>query len=457
MRRLAIASSVPLLVVAALAGCGDSGVPDVAAPPAERTLANGPTWVLRSPADVTVPPPASRPPFLVRPSDTRADGRRGRVAQLGRRWTQRPATAPWTELNLELVSHHPVNPPRAARGYALVSLAMHDASVAARYWSQRYSTGRRKLSGYPSEGAAVAGAASRVLAYLFPDHAPAELDQIAEQAADAQVASGASSRDAATAGLALGRSVGRAVMAHARADGSSRRRHERAPRAADAWRDPSGSPPAEPLAGSWRTWVLRSGAQLRPPPPPAFGSPEFVAAAREVVAFDRRLTYAQKRIAKFWEGGEGTPLPPGVWNEVALAYVRRDRLSTAQTAEVFALMNMAMADTAVATWDAKFAYWTPRPVTAIRDLAVERRWRPFLTTPPFPAYVSAHSSFSGAASEVLAALFRRDRAAFHATAIEAGMSRLYGGIHFRFDHDAGLTLGRRIGRLVLERATTRRG
>jgi len=110
-----------------------------------------------------------------------------------------------------------------------------------------------------------------------------------------------------------------------------------------------------------------------------------------------------------------------------------------------------MADTAVATWDAKYAYWAPRPETAMRDLGVDRHWRPFLTTPPFPSYVSAHSSFSGAASEILATLFPRDAAAFRATAVQAGMSRLYGGIHYRFDHDAGLTLGRRIGQLVLHR------
>jgi membrane-associated phospholipid phosphatase len=244
------------------------------------------------------------------------------------------------------------------------------------------------------------------------------------------------------------------VIARARADGSSRPWHGHVPRGADRWRHAPGAstPAAEPLAGTWRTWALRSGDQFRPPPPPSFGSPRFAAAAREVVAFRHRLTYAQMRIAKFWEGGVGTPLPPGVWNEVALAYVRRDRLPTPQAARVFALMNVAMADTGVATWDAKYAYWTPRPVTAIRDLDLDRHWRPFLGTPPFPSYVSAHSSFSGAASEVLAALFRRDAAAFRAKAAEAGMSRLYGGIHYRFDHDAGLTLGRRIGRLVLDRA-----
>jgi len=193
--------------------------------------------------------------------------------------------------------------------------------------------------GYPSEDAAVAGAASRVLAYLFPDRSPADLDRIAEQAADAHVRTGAGSRDAVDAGLALGRSIAAAVVARARADGSTRSWHGRPPRSPELWHDAPGSsaPAAEPLAGTWRTWMLRSGDQFRPPSPPPFGSRRFAAAVREVAAFHGRLTFAQKRIAKFWEGGVGTPLPPGVWNEVTLAYARRDRLSTPGTARAFAL------------------------------------------------------------------------------------------------------------------------
>jgi len=163
------------------------------------------------------------------------------------------------------------------------------------------------------------------------------------------------------------------------------------------------------------------------------------------------LTPEEKRIAKFWEGGVGSPLPPGVWNEVALAYVRRDRLSTPEAARVFALLNIAMADTGVAVWNAKYTYWSARPENAIRELGLGARWSPFLRTPPFPSYVSAHSAYSGAASEVLAFLFPKDAARFRAKAVQAGMSRLYGGIHFRADHEAGLALGRRIGRLVVDR------
>jgi hypothetical protein len=219
---------------------------------------------------------------------------------------------------------------------------------------------------------------------------------------------------------------------------------------------PAGSEIGEPLAGTWQTWVLRSPSEFRPLAPPRFGSPRFLVEAREVVALKATLTPEQMRIAKFWEGGVGSPLPPGVWNDVALAYVRRDRLGAVQATRVFALLNVALSDTAVATWDAKYAYWQPRPDTAIADLGIAPGWEPFLATPPFPAYVSAHSSFSGAASEILAALFPRDAATFRAKAEAAGLSRLHGGIHYRSDHTAGLTLGRKVARVVLklERART---
>jgi membrane-associated phospholipid phosphatase len=333
-----------------------------------------------------------------------------------------------------------VDPPLASRTYALVSVAMYDAVVAASYWQERY-----RRPGYPSERAAVAAAAAGVLAHLFPEPRSADFDRMAARVTDA----GLGNPSGVAAGRALGRAVAARVIAWARTDGSDRAWDGGRPHAPGTWR--GRVRPVEPIAGMWRTWVLGSGSQLRPPPPPDFGSPQLRAELRELVELRRRLTPGQKRVAKFWEGGRGSPLPPGVWNEVALAYVRRDGLSTAAAARVFALMNVAMADTGIAAWDVKYAYWSARPETAIRDLKIARGWTPFLETPPFPGYVSAHSAYSGAASAVLASLFPKDAGVFRAKAVEAGLSRLYGGIHTRSDHREGLALGRRIGRRVLAR------
>jgi hypothetical protein len=369
-------------------------------------------------------------------------------------------------LNLALVSRAShISPPRASRGYALVSVAMYDAVVAAQSWQLRH---RRRAPGadgaggsfsYPSDKAALGAAAARVLAYLFPERPAAQLDRMADDAARTQVAAGAAYPSDVEAGLELGRAVGDAVVARARADGSGRVWTGRRPAGRGYWSPPPGTSvqPVDPLAGTWKTWAIASGDQFRAPPPPAYGSPRFLAEARELVRMQAHLTPEQMRIAKFWEGGRGTPLPPGVWNEVAMAYVRRDRLDTLEAARVLALMNVAMADAGVAVWDSKYAYWSARPENAIRDLGLDPRWRSFLATPPFPAYTSAHSGFSAAAAEVLAALFPKDSAAFRAKAEQAGLSRLYGGIHYRSDHVAAMAMGRKIGHLVLERANVGAG
>ena len=104
----------------------------------------------------------------------------------------------------------------------------------------------------------------------------------------------------------------------------------------------------------------------------------------------------------------------------------------------------------MACWDAKYAYWSLRPVSAIQRL-VAPDWLPYLTTPPFPSYVSGHATTSGAASTVLSSYFPSRAGDLAALAEEAARSRLYGGIHFRTDNEVGLALGRQVGQ-VAERA-----
>lgn len=411
-------------------------------------------------------PPPPRPGSPAHTADTtqltrvaRRPGRRG--AEIVRRWNQASATEPWTNLNVAFVSGTNIDPPRAARAYALTSVAMYDAVVSAAYWKHRYRRPAPRAKGamlqpsvdlgYPSDRAAAAGAASRTLAYLFPHESAARLDRMANEAARSRVLGGGSHPSDVNAGLALGRAVAGKVIARARTDGSQETSHASLPRGRAHWAPPIGGAPnpASPLAGTWRRWVLTSGSQFRPPPPPRFGGAKFLSEVHEVMRVRDALTPQQQRIAHFWAGAVGSPLPPGVWNQIAVAYAGRDQLDTPRAARLFALLNVAMADTATATWDAKFAYWSPRPENAIRDLGLDRRWRSFLATPPFPAYVSAHSSFSGAASEVLATLFPSDAPQFRRKAEQAGISRIYGGIHYRADHVVGLSLGRKVGLLAI--------
>ena len=332
----------------------------------------------------------------------------------------RPAAAiPWVELELAEIAAHRTNPPRAARALALLSVAMDGAT--------RVRRGQR---------AAVAGAAATVLDYLFPDRAAA-FDELA-------------ARERPHSAVLLGRGIGAAVVARARRDGSDAAWSGSVPVGPGLWvpTPPAFAAPLEPLAGTWRPWNITRGSQLRPAPPPAFGGKRYAREVREVYDVSRSLSPEQRRIADFWADGPGTVTPPGHWNRIALDLIAAKHLSTRAAARVLAVLNTAQADAFIACWDAKFAYWSERPVTAIRR-ELDAAWLPSVPTPPFPSYPSGHSTTSAAAATVLARFFPRDAARLRAWAEEAALSRLYGGIHFRSDNEAGLKLGRRIGRVAL--------
>jgi membrane-associated phospholipid phosphatase len=279
---------------------------------------------------------------------------------------------------------------------------------------------------------------------------------MAEAAAQSRVAAGANYRSDVTAGLDLGRKVADAVIARGQNDGSQDHGNVNRPTGPGEWEAPPDNPgntqPVEPKAGLWRTWVVQADA-LVPGPPPAYGSPEHLAQTREVYDIGIHLTDAQKAIAKRWAAGSGTPLPPGIWNQIALDEVRSaPPMSTPRVARLFVLLNTAQADAGVAAWATKYRYWSARPVNAIRDLGIDPTWKPFLPTPVFPSYVSGHSTFSAAAAEVLGYVFPSQATRFRSMADEAGISRIYGGIHYRSDNLDGLALGKKVGVAVVGRA-----
>lgn len=459
------------MVMATAIGVGACGAADrpvaVAAPDAEPTAGAWKTWVLKSPSEVPVAPPPQADSAAaardVRELNAAVAARTAAQEKLAREQATQSVVEPWLGRAMLLVSQREKNPPAASRAYALVAVAMHDAALAAYHWMYRYNRKAPQRDpvvtagsdpSYPSAGAAIAGAASRVLSYLYPEVPQARYDQDADDAARLRVVAGTAYPSDASAGLELGRAIGERVVAGARRDGSDREWDGKRPRGRGYWEPPPGSlaRPVEPLAGTWDTWILRNGRQLRPGPPPAYDSAKFRAEATEVVRMSEKLTAEQKRIARFWAGGQGTPLPPGVWNQVMFAYVRDERLSIPLQTRVFALLNVAMHDAGVAAWDAKYAYWNLRPENVVGELGIKKNWKPLLDTPFFPAYVSGHSTYSGAAGEVLAHLFPSDAKLWQSKADEAGISRLYGGIHYRSDNVAGLRMGRQIGRLVVRHA-----
>ena len=170
--------------------------------------------------------------------------------------------------------------------------------------------------------------------------------------------------------------------------------------------------------------------------------------------------------------GAGTDTPPGHWNTIAANAAITQGLTLAQEARLFALLDISLADAGIAAWDAKYTYNFWRPVTAIQGAGsdgnaatvADATWTPLINTPPFPEYVSGHSTYSGAADAVLTNFFgsnvgftagsgglsgvTRTFDSFTSAANEAGISRIYGGIHFNSANQDGLTTGRAIGSYV---------
>ncbi|HEX2700976.1 MAG TPA: phosphatase PAP2 family protein [Acidimicrobiales bacterium] len=440
---------------------------------AEPTAGDWKTWVLTSPEQFQVPPPPGAGSAEEKAEDAElrklVTERTPEVADFVRKWSGdgEPISAPWMGSALEFISAREKDPAASSRAYALVAVAAYDAMVAT--WHYKYKYDRKapdvvpKLAeagpdpSYPNEHAAIAQATASVLAYVFPERPALRLQEDADQAADSRVLAGAARRSDVDAGLALGQKVAEAVITHAKADGSDAvwdgKRPGGRPR---YWEPPTGkvANPVSPLAGTWKTWVMKSGDQFRPPPPPVFGSPEFTAAAKEVVAIQQNLTEEQRKAAVYWAGGQGTPLPAGIWNEVTLAYLRDLRPSEPQAERVMALANVAMADAGVAAWDTKYAYWDPRPENGIQDSGVDPNWKPLFDTPFFPSYISGHATYSAAIAEVLSFVFPKREKDFRAKALEASNSRAWGGIHWPLDSTVGMEVGSKIGKLVIEYART---
>jgi membrane-associated phospholipid phosphatase len=382
-----------------------------------------------------------------------------------RRWDDGSAVGPWIDIAMSSVLESHINPPRAARAYALVSVAMYDAlgalsrDDALQDYVEPCALEPALLpvgtvcgtGASPLEHAVVAGAASTVFADLFPNRA-AEFAAWAQEAAEARLWAGASLPVDAEAGLALGRQVGALVLARAHADRSDSVFTGTIPTGPSLWVPdlPSFAGPQEPMVGQWQPWNLTRPDQFRPGPPPEVGSPEFAADLEEVYAVGQNLSIEQEEIASDWEDKLGTYTPSGHWNAIALHLVRENGFSTARTALLFATLNTAQADAFIAAWDAKYTYWSMRPITAVHRL-IDPDWLPYIYTPPFPSYISGHATTSAASAEVLSGFFPERRDQLHGWAEQAALSRLYGGIHFRTDNEVALRVGHEVGTAALDR------
>jgi membrane-associated phospholipid phosphatase len=296
---------------------------------------------------------------------------------------------------------------------------------------------------HPATSAAIAGASAVVLSSFFPlDVGTIEAAVDAQQAADPWP--GAKHDDFA-AGEAIGRAIGVRVLTFAQGDRVG---------LTDPLLPPTGPRPTGP--GNWvynggplargnlgaRPLLLTSASQLRPPPPPAFGSAEFNTAIAEVKQISLTRTAEQIAIANYWNVNHAPRSQAaimGIARELIVSHHRKD----AEAARILFVATVALFDANIACFEAKYTYWYIRPPQADPTIAL------LFPTPPHPSYPSAHSCGAGALTAALAGAFPSEADRLEAVALESSMSRLYAGIHYRFDMEAGRAIGRAAAALAL--------
>jgi hypothetical protein len=375
----------------------------------------------------------------------------------------------WNSVLLQAIRTSSTPPPRASRSMAMMHTAAFDAVNSL---GNQYSPYLQSYSVTPgaSGEAAVAQASRDVLVSLFPSQQATFDTALSARLAAIPAGPG---RDA---GVALGAMAAAGILNLRATDNSDLVVTDSPGSAPGEWRP---TPPAyaPPLLPNWpyvTPWTMTDGAQFRDPVgPPSLDSPEYAAALAEVRILGDinaqtlgNRTAEQTEIALFWADGGGTVTPPGHWNRIAQDVITDRALSLVDSARTLALLNLGLADAAIVSWDNKYAFDFWRPVTAIREDGAQPDpvWTPLITTPPFSSYTSGHSTFSGAASTILASLFGdnvsfastqddnplilREFTSFSEAALEAADSRLYGGIHYRFDNDDGLVGGQMLGNHV---------
>jgi len=366
------------------------------------------------------------------------------------------------------------NPPYSARAYSYISAAQYDALVACWYYKTKFNraapykfdssvaakfVNKSDLPSYPSEAAVLAGVSAEMMKLLFPDEI-ANIQAKAVEAEQASIMSGAATRADITAGEALGRQIAELFIARARGDNAGKAVGTPADwtnfvtitknQGLTPWYslESPARPPMLPLFGKVKPFLFDSATvvSLRPGPPPAVGSDQMNKDLAEVKNYADNPTTENIRIVEYWADGVGTYTPPGHWNAIAAEDFVKQNYSEVRFARNMSLLNMTEMDAAIVCWNVKYYYFNARPTQINPSI------KTLTGIPNFPAYISGHSTFSGAAATILGYLLPENAAKYSAMAQEAGRSRLVGGIHFKTDCDAGLTVGNNVGQFAVLRA-----
>ncbi len=367
----------------------------------------------------------------------------------------------WNAAVLDAIRAGRTAPPIASRSLAILHVSIYDAVNGITRTHEPYLV-QSVASSSASREAAASAAAHQALVNLFPASASSF------DALHAAILAAIPDGPQKAAGIVWGEFVANQILAARASDGSDALVPPPDGSGPGVWvpTPPAFSPYLLPQWGFVVPFGMSNSSQFRPPGPPSLDSEQYAADYNEVkelgAALGSTRTADQTQIALFWADGAGTETPPGHWNSIAQIIAAGQGNTPEENARLFALLNVAMADAAICAWDAKYTFHFWRPVTAINFAEPLLNWASFIVTPPFPDYVSGHSTFSGAAATVLSFFYGTEDLPFTTgsdflpgvyrsfstcldAAEEAAASRLYGGIHFRSANEDGLQAGISIG------------
>jgi PAP2 superfamily len=391
----------------------------------------------------------------------------------------------WYKLSLELVRHTATyTPPVASRSLAYLGVTAFEAVAAgspdlrslAGQLNELQAAPQRKAGKTYNEAVVMQAAMSFAAGELFSNTGPTGHRAMAalEAKLRADVSKGVPGKVVARS-EAYGRAVAQHILAWSRGDGGAAVENMGFPMQYELTKGPAHWVPTnvivqqqKPLLPNWgknRTFAMPNGAACALPAPPEYSEDKtsaFYKQALEVYEAKQNLTPEQRAIARFWSDDAMLSVtPPGHWIGIALQIFERDNVGLEKSVDVLARLGVAEADAFVGCWNAKYQYDLLRPLTYIRRV-IDPKWESLINTPPFPEYPSGHSTQSGAAATVLTSMFGdnfvfadttgqkdglgpRSFTSFWAAANEAGISRMYGGIHFRSAIERGLEQGRCVG------------
>jgi len=367
----------------------------------------------------------------------------------------------WNNAALDAIRAERTAPPIASRSLAILHVSIYDAVNGIARTHEPYLV-QSAVAASASRKAAASAAAHEALVNLFPASASSF------DALHAAILAGIPNGPQKTAGITWGEFVANQILAARANDGHDAIVPPPGGSGPGVWvpTPPAFLPYLLPQWGFVVPFAMRNSSQFRPPGPPALDSQRYAADYEEVKELGALVgstrTEDQTEIALFWADGAGTETPPGHWNSIAQIIGAAQGNTLEENARLFALLNIAMADAAICSWDAKYTFHFWRPVTAIAFAEPELNWMSFIVTPPFPDYTSGHSTFSAAAATVLPLFYGTEDLPFTVgsdflpdvyrsfptcfdAAEEAAVSRIYGGIHFRSASEDGLQAGTSIG------------